>query len=300
MSSFNDPLQPHSLGLRLFGNIDHPSQSSITTDMHLALRLPIELCELVIDTLDDQDTLRACSLTCKALLHASRHHLFYNIHLDDPRISQRFLHNICSNLSSTSPCQHIRHLTLDGDEEAAAYGRGVWVNNALPILATCLLDVTTLELVFHRSNILKDTARIAMLSGFRRVKCMAITRNIFDSAEQMFQLIASFPSLTHLSLPWTACKNDGTTCTPLPLGLQAIALDSRLSFLFHQLLSFELHPIVRSIKIIPVRPGYTQGVGTLLKTLGSSLEELDLCSSLGYQQRNAESRSCCRFTRHFR
>jgi hypothetical protein len=268
--------------------------------MHFPLRLPIELCELVIDNLDDENTLQACSLTCKALLHASRHHLFYHIHLDDPRICQRFLRIICSKLSSTSPCQHIRHLTLDGDEDAAAYGRGVWVNKALPILATCLLDVTTLELIFHRSNILKDTARISILSGFQKVKCLAITHNIFDSAEQMIQLIASFPSLTHLSLPWTACKNDGPTCTPLPLGLKAIALDSRLSSIFHQLLSFELHPIVRSIKILPVWAGYTQGVGTLLKTIGSSLEELDLYSSLGSQQRNARSQSCCRFTRNFR
>jgi hypothetical protein len=192
--------------------------------------------------------------------------------------------------SSTSPCQHIRRLSLSLElwQLNPRNNSSKWVNDALPILAACLLDVTKLDFDFIEWDLLDNAA---LLSGFQKVKHLTINFSEFDSAEQMIQLIASFPSLTHLSCPWTGGKCDAAAHTPLPLGLQTITLDSQLSFFFHQLLNFESRPIVRGIKFLPMRPHHIQCAGTLLRTLGSSLEVLDLgdlYSALGHEQTTAE------------
>ena len=248
----------------------------------------------MIDSLDswaDVDTLRACSLTCKAFLPASRYHLFYRVRLLSGNITRRFLDIICSTPSSTSPCQYIRHLCL---VEAR---HGSWVNEALSLLATRLLDVTILELDSLEWSELNDTGRAMILSGFQRVKHLEMTFSKFETLEQMNQLITSFPSLTHLSCSQTYWETGGMPTIPLPHGLQSITLDSRQSIVFHRLLSLESHPRVSAVKFRYVLPDYTQNVGMLLKTLGPDLEELDLGNlrgALGFNQSNAEGQPYCR------
>jgi hypothetical protein len=143
-------------------------------------------------------------------------------------------------------------------------------------------------------GLLDDTGRNAVLSGFQKVKHLEMIRSQFDASDQIIQLLASFPSLTHLSCTETHWLRDGVSTVPhipLPNGLQTIALDSGLSLSLHRLLSLYLHHNVRAIKLNHMFARYTQGVGKLLKALGSRLEELDLGdihAALGYKDSNAD------------
>ena len=249
----------------------------------------------MIDNLwDDEDTLRACSLTCKAFLPTSRYHLFYRVRLGSRYIAQRFLDTICSTPSPTSPYQYIRHLCLLEGQRGSYH---LWVNDALSLLTTRLLDVTILELESLQWNELDNTGRAMILSGFQRVERLKTIFSKFKTSEQMNQFITSFPSLTHLSCSQTYWETGDIPTVPLPQGLQSITLDSRQSMFFHQLLSLESHPRVCAVKFHHVLPDYIQNVGILLKTLGPDLEELDLGnlrSALGFNQSNAEGQPYCR------
>jgi hypothetical protein len=243
------------------------------------LRLPIELCELVIDNLDsdeDDHTLRACSLACRAFLRASRRHLFYLVHLNGRDTAERFLRIICSVPSSpTSPCRYIRKLWLS---EGPRGDENLWINKLLPLLAEHLPDVTILVLESLPWNLLDSISQIAILSNFLKVKSLEMMHSTFDSSEQMNQFIASFPSLVDLDCSKTyywAIDGPLTLTAALPQSLRTIAIDSEHSLFFHHLLSRELHPSVRALRFYnDMCQEDMESVGILLKTLGSSLEEL--------------------------
>jgi hypothetical protein len=252
------------------------------------LRLPTELYELVIGNLDDEHTLRACSLACRAFLPASRRLLFYYVDLSDRHTAEHFLRIICSVPSPTSPCQYIHHLCLS---EGRRGDENLWINKALPLLAERLLDVTILELETLLWNHLDNIGRITILSSFLSVKRLEMIFSKFESSEQMNQFIASFPSLVDLDCSQTRWAMDGPLTAALPQGLRTITLDSEHSLFFHRLLSRELHPSVRALRFRYMYREDAGSVGMLLKTLGSSLEKLDLGAlhtALGYKQCDAE------------
>jgi hypothetical protein len=185
-------------------------------------RLPIELCELVIDNLDDDDhTLRACSLACRAFLRASRRHLFYLVDLTDRDTAERLLRIICSVPSPTSPCRYIRKLCL-----TEGRGETLWINKVLPLLAERLPDVTILVLEYLLWNLLDSISQIAILSNFLKVKSLEIIHGEFNSSEQMNQFIASFPSLVDLDCSRTYWPINGPLTADLPQSLRTITIDS--------------------------------------------------------------------------
>jgi hypothetical protein len=233
-------------------------------------RLPIELCELVIDRIDDDHTLRACSLACRTFLPASRRHLFYLVHLTDRDTAERFLRIICSVPSPTSPCRYIRKLWL-----TEMRGDNLWINKALPLLAEHLPDVTILVLEFLRWSLLDSISRIAILSSFLKVKSLEMMFSKFELSEQMNQFISSFPSLVNLDCSRTSWPiDDGPLTVALPQSLRTIRINSDHSLFFHRLLSHELHLSVRVLRFHYIYREDMESVGILLKTLGSSLEEL--------------------------
>src|ERR1700722_5784812 len=250
-------------------------------------RLPIELCQSVIDNLsiyDDEATLRACSWSCKQFLQASRYHLFYRVYLHTYR-AERFLNIICSTNSSTNPCVYVRRIIIDEGRGHKFEPR--WVNEALPLLAARLLNVTKLVLTFFEWSLLDGIARTAIMSSFEKVECLTTVCFNFETPEQMNQLIASFPSLTDLSCSQTYWKEDRAlviSLIPLPRRLTTIPLDNSQSGFFRQLISLDQHPSVRTIKFRYMIPN--EEVGKLLQTLGSSLEhvEFDLCFKGGCER----------------
>lgn len=68
-------------------------------------KLPLEIAELIIDNLaTDTETLRMCAVTCRALLHRSRTHLFSTVNLNGASHFGDVLHRLLHD------CPQIAHL----------------------------------------------------------------------------------------------------------------------------------------------------------------------------------------------
>jgi hypothetical protein len=250
-----------------------------------SISLPIELWETILDNLSgfhDKTTLCACSLTCKAFLRASHRSLYYRVELGSSSsrtIADHFLRTIRSASSSTNPSSFVRHLdirTHDGYNLNLYEVSCQWVNEALPILATCLLEVNVLKLKGLSWGWLTAKASSAIMLGFQKVKCLDLEEGIFETPEQMCQTIATFPALTHLLCPYMCLEMDDVSTTPLPRSLEAVEITSNLANHFDRLLNMEQHPNLRTIKLRYIGKRSTVAVGRLLRTVGSSLEHLDL------------------------
>ena len=255
--------------------------------------LPIELCEVVIDNLDeyDTDTQRACSLACRAFLPASRRLLFYHVDLHNRDVAQSFLDIICSIPSPTSPIRYIRNLCLREERRGDK-----WVNKALPLLAERLTEfVTILEFDTLMWNLPDNIGQITILSSFLKVRSLTMTFCKFESSKQMNQFIASFPSLDELDCSQTYWTDGPLILTAdLPQGLRSLTMDSKHSLFFHRLLSRELHPSVRTLRFHYMYREHTEDIGILLKKIGSSLEELrfgNLYTALGVHQGDYEGQT---------
>jgi hypothetical protein len=276
-----------------------PASNQHSTNNMYSPILPLELCELVIDLIDNQDALHASSLACKAFLPSCRRHLFYHIRLYSRRIAERFFHSISSMPSPISPYRHIRHLRL---REEQRYERQ-WVNNALPLLAT--LDVIILELDCVKWSQLDQTGQASLLSGFQKVKRLETSYGSFDTSEQMSQFIGSFPLLAELSCSQTNWTDNAPTALliSLPHSLHTITLAACQSRLFHQLLTLESPPHVRSVSFQHMDSKYMESVSMFLEALGSNLEELDLgdvpYALRGQHQRPEEGQPCCHLLGNF-
>ena len=256
------------------------TRSRLLTDIHkfhMPPRLPPELWDIIIrnlnvDVSDDKATLRACSLTCRAFLPASRYRLFYRVRLRVERAAKRFLKNICSGIpSSTNPIPFIRHLEMRG--------RHRWVIDVLVFLATRLLEVTYLQLRELKWSLLDENARTTLLSGFQKVTRLEFSGE-FHTSDEMTQFISLFPSLTIISCAktwWTINEMIAPppTTTPLPCGLATIIMGSSHSMYFNRLLRLQSHPNVRDLRI-DIRSRHARSTAILLKTLGASLDNLSM------------------------
>jgi hypothetical protein len=227
----------------------------------LGSRLPVELCEVVIFNLDeyDTDTLRACSLACRAFLPASRRLLFYLVDLHNRDVAQSFLDIICSVPSPTSPIRYVRSLSLREERRGDK-----WINKTLPLLVELLPDITILELDTFVWNLLDNIGQSLILSSFLKVRSLEMIFCEFESSEQMNLFIASFPSLVDLNCSQTYWTTDGPLTAALPQGLRSLTIDSKHSLFFHRLLSHELHPSVRTLNFFYMHREHMGDVVTLL------------------------------------
>jgi hypothetical protein len=226
--------------------------------------LPVELYRLIIDILyDDTDTLKACSLTCKTFLHLSRYHLFYDIYLYRGNDTKSFLDTIGS-IHPTSPGTYVRHLSLEVQDG--------WPN--IPLLTTRLPNVTSLDLNFNFNE--DETGRLMMLSGFQKITFLNLDFCWFKTSAEMNEFIVSFPLLEHLCCPRLEWLKYAEPTIPLPHSINKITLAAYHSTFFDQLLSLERRPI-RAIELSKITGNFMNELNKLLKTLGSQLEDLQIC-----------------------
>jgi hypothetical protein len=249
-------------------------------------RLPLELCDIVIHFLaGDKEALRACSLTCKAFLPASRSNLFHHVRLDDFRVTKRFFDNICATNSSTNPSTYVRRLTIEGRRPKVSYDFEPWTAITFAYLALItvhLVEVTMLELRYLSLYRLKSWQEI--LSGFRKVDYLHLMHIRVVMPEDVNKYIATFPSLTRLSCAgvyWLSNQYNRIgsltpLVVPLPSRLRNITMRASNAGFFHRLLSHESHPDVHTLNFVCLGWGSTGPAAILLKTIGSSLEHLDL------------------------
>ena len=238
-----------------------------------------ELYDTIIDCIDDPITLGACSLSCKAFLPTSRRHLFHTIDLFNRDIANRFIDIICSAPAATNPSSYVRRLRIQEGCDLYEEFDPLWFNTALPILTTTLLEVTVLELENMRWNSLDDEVHTIFMSGFQKFKGLKMVFGKFQTSEEMYRLISTFPSLTHLEICEPYCT-DHLTLTipliPLPITLKFLSLPSDYSNHFEQLLSMEAHPHIHALELKFEYLADIRSIGRLLNMTASGLEHLDL------------------------
>src|SRR3984957_20675815 len=248
-------------------------------------RLPPELCDTIIHILaDDYKALRACSLTCKAFLPASRCNLFHHIQLNDFQVAKRFLDNICSTNSPTNPSTYVRRLTIEGNSYESLLKPQPWTDITfanLALITVHLVEVTPLELLFLELHMLvHGGAWEAIFSSLRKVDYLRMEYIEASTPEDINKYIATFPWLTKVSAVvfWLSrTKSQTPLSVPLPRRLQTITISgSDANILFHRLLSHESHPDVHTLNFVTVDRDVIREAAMLLKTIGSSLMHLDL------------------------
>ncbi|KAH9848854.1 hypothetical protein C2E23DRAFT_878458 [Lenzites betulinus] len=252
--------------------------------------LPPELCDETIDYLwDDVDSLRACSLTCKAWLPCSRFHLFRNVRLRHADDVFRF-RSLLTSSPGIAPC--VRKLSLSADyigagPDGTAQEDDTWVNGAATLLPL-LHHITTLGLARVRWHALSPETRAAFAGVCRSVQQLFLFEVSFDASRDVVAFLSGFPALRELYFHAVSWKHD----SPSPFGdptMEALAEAGRmqLSYLFldpkssptlvtEWLLKHPEEQHLRTIQLCWRELENAKAIGDLLQASGSSLESLQV------------------------
>jgi hypothetical protein len=240
--------------------------------------LPIELWIAILKNLDgDQDkpSLIACSSSCKTLLSPSYCQLYRHVTLSSATTANLFIRTITSQ-SLHPPATYVRRLFICCDD----WNLQIFdLNSVIPILAQSLPAVTILRLVNECWSFAEfsPAAQSALSTGFQNVRELELSRIMFHTEDQMFEIFASFPSLTHLAcFDGYHVPNPSRRLVPLPRGVKTIDISTLHLDAFYRLLCLEPHPDLHILRINfrDMRRTRVSAVGRLLKLLGPSLESL--------------------------
>ncbi|CDO70005.1 hypothetical protein BN946_scf184354.g7 [Trametes cinnabarina] len=251
--------------------------------------LPPELCDYTIDYLwDDIESLRACSLACRAWLPSSRFHLFRNVRLRHADDVERFR----ALLSSAPGIVHcVRKLSFSADyngatPEGSPREDDAWVNGVAELLPM-LSHVTALGIARVRWHALSDETRAAFAGLFKGVRQLFLFEVSFDASRDVIAFLSGFPALEELYFQAVSWKHDSPSPfeDPNTLHEYADAGSMHLSYLFldpkssptlvtEWILKHPESQQLRSIQLCWRELQNTQAVGDLLQASGASLESL--------------------------
>lgn len=251
----------------------------------LAPRLPLELCEAVIDHCRyDLRTLHACSLACRAWVGCAQTHIFRQTRLPTSR-----LHSVHSLLTANPAlATYVQHLTID-------FGRAdtlADVRDVLKRVCQQMQSVHTLELtgISQHASLELNLLRTVLPKWATHLELGRIT---VAPQAPLPELIASFPLLQSLSLGdnLTSAYKASTweAAGPITARLRAPLRTLHLSLTFSNpaLLSYAQwlatgpHTLdLRTLSIAFVSPGTRTSaptlLGLLLEKLCPPLETLEL------------------------
>ncbi|KAI8982881.1 hypothetical protein BD414DRAFT_463930 [Trametes punicea] len=253
--------------------------------------LPPELCDYTIDYLwDDVESLRACSLTCKAWLPSSRYHLFRNVrlrHADDVARFRTLL------ISAPGIAHCVRKLSFSADYDGAtAEGSpqedDAWVNGAAELLPK-LNRIDTLGLARVRWHALHQKTRSAFADVFRTVRQLFLFEVSFDASRDVISFLSGFPALQELYFQAVSWKHDSPAPFDDPntphefaevgsMHLSYLFLDPKSSptLVTEWLLKHPEEQRLRTIQLCWRELENTKAVGDLLQVSGASLESLQV------------------------
>jgi len=222
--------------------------------------LPYELVDIIIDYLHgDRVALAACCLVCKAWLASSRYHLFTDILLN---------HWNCDNILSL-PAPSIfsiaaRRLMLT-DKDSLPPGIEQFSSIRAFYLRVSSPDADMLS-------------RIPVI--FPKITLLELNYVVFDSFEELIQLICATPCLETLSLCMCTWKHDLEQPLPslhLPTCLHTLnILSLRLHFFLTWFNTLESPPPLTTLRVYRVGEEAMPSLGGTIKALGGSLQNLTL------------------------
>ncbi|KAF7345364.1 hypothetical protein MVEN_01554300 [Mycena venus] len=246
-------------------------------------RLPPEIQGIIVNLLlDDKDTLRTCSLVDQAWLHLSRRHLFASVHLLKDRCeSFRLLFHspratlapYISTLSISSP--------KDADymkESASFFLDLVPYLPSLPALTS--LEISSLSWQNASQQCLSSMARC-----FYNLTELRIHLVEFNDSQQVSVLLSCFQMLEKVSIGATFATEDQASFSIRPpdlchLRVLRLRLGLHGTGAFRDIIPWFIPtnglPAIRAFSIASLDASLLPVVGSLLRELGSTLEDLDI------------------------
>lgn len=254
--------------------------------------LPPELVDEAIDHLwDDTQTLRACSLTCRAWVPSSRLHLFRTVRVRSAEDCVRL-----AALLNSSPiiARCIRKLTVSADycgvdpDQRGLEDDG-WINTAVELL-TKLECVHTLALSRLRWHALTPETKHAFSRVFKTVKTLLLFEVRFHESADVLGFLSGFPELSELYFHGVSWIHESRNPFPSEWQIDSVAPGTeqmQLSYLFldprssptlvtEWLLNHPVEQKLRTIQLCWREMEDAKALGDLLQVSGSTLERLQV------------------------
>lgn len=214
-----------------------PSPTAVDTSSPI---FPIEVFEHIIDECcigegegwydresirDDQETLLACALTCKAWLPRSRFHILRRVAFSDTSQVFKFAHLLDAHPDMANLVQ-----CLNVYEERAYPGRAghTWhvfaflmmLTRRMPVLRSLVFEGTDIH------NISFDHRSIICISAFPAITSLSLSNAKFASVAHLGRLILSIPALRSLACSEVRFRKQGFDVCDLPPQANRLRLTS--------------------------------------------------------------------------
>ena len=251
------------------------------------LRFPVELIETIIDFIDDESTLQATSLVCKAWVARSRFNLFRAVELCLPAHLDRFI-----KLVATSPhiAPHIKEIAISENSLLALLRPTMAIVARLPHSLLRHPRVKPRRLAVHNQLWLPTRYHPDYLAGLSQLSSI-VSLDLFDVT---FTTVADFSivlralrslrtlSATHLDAQRQLPPDElAAIGTELPLVTHLRVMSHYPTSVIDWLLQYNQFPALQdadiSYEISGVDP--SQGLGSFWAATGSTMESLSLTIS---------------------
>ncbi|PCH39457.1 hypothetical protein WOLCODRAFT_159022 [Wolfiporia cocos MD-104 SS10] len=183
-------------------------------------KLPLEITGYIIDFLwDDKDSLRSCSLTCRAWLSPSRYHIFRKVLLGSRSLSR--FDRLCSLIHEQRFVDALAYVRCLGLPDITL--QEPWILD-VPRLAPLMPRVTQIYIGQYWSSLsckyaVIPPALIDNLSQFRKVTRLRMCLTSLETFSDLHSLAGAFPRVTELTLE---CVLDSIGHDPTIFGPEGI------------------------------------------------------------------------------
>ncbi|OBZ79320.1 hypothetical protein A0H81_00964 [Grifola frondosa] len=251
--------------------------SILHTDSPAMPVVPPELSDYIIDFLhNDSCTLRACSLTCRAWLPASRYHLLNKVALHNARLCSAF-----HELLKTTPNLglYVRELNISQAVEPREIVNDIVATSSFVKLVSQIF--THMRWVTDLRLCLIDMLPATSFGILRHQSITDISLSYcrFLEFADFVDFFYAFPQLKCLTLGGVTWRHGRTPrrLSPTPV-LQKLVLgrDMDLATLVDWLVSEELHTSIETFSVRCASEDDADVVGPFLDILGPSLRHLEL------------------------
>ncbi|KAJ7151702.1 hypothetical protein C8R46DRAFT_490971 [Mycena filopes] len=246
------------------------------------LVLPPEIVAIVIDHIDDRDTLVTCSLVSLQWVSGSRFHMFRSVAVENMHAIHTLVELLESPLSTIRSA--VRHLSV---EVNYAFADSLGVDQAAytaPLLLrlsnACTLK--SLQFLHHHASFFSSTRSMETAlffppwSCFRSLQTLSI--GVWTSPDVIDFIASSFPDLRELEIDGTSSLPDlGQTRAMPPRALRVVRL-TRCDFetVLNWLLPEHLQPSCSSLTLGSISDVQGTTVSRALHRCGPVLEDLSL------------------------
>lgn len=168
--------------------------------------LPVELSELVIDLIDDEKTLRATSLVCKAWLARSRFNLFRVVELQIPNHLDRLL-DLLTDTPDVAPL--IKEIAISENSLLSLFRPALSIVARFPHSLSAHPRLQPRRLMVHHQLWIPTRYDAGYLCGLSQYSCITsldLFDVTFDSVADFSIVIRALRNLESLSATYVECE----------------------------------------------------------------------------------------------